>query len=49
MDMDVDFWSTFFSSGYGDRREIQSLPKNSEKEALEWVGEHGFNQVSTTI
>ncbi|WAR04868.1 CG031-like protein [Mya arenaria] len=32
------------TKGFGDRREIQSLPKNSEKEGLEWVGEHGFNQ-----
>ncbi|KAH3868326.1 hypothetical protein DPMN_031469 [Dreissena polymorpha] len=33
------------TKGFGDRREIQSLPKNSEKDALEWNGEFGFNQL----
>lgn len=33
------------TKGFGDRREIQDLPKASEKKALEWVGEHGFNQL----
>ncbi|KAL3836233.1 hypothetical protein ACJMK2_021672 [Sinanodonta woodiana] len=33
------------TKGFGDRREIQALPKESEKRALEWNGETGFNQL----
>ncbi|XP_045209471.2 uncharacterized protein LOC123561284 [Mercenaria mercenaria] len=33
------------TKGFGDRREIQELPKNSDKKALEWLGERGFNQL----
>lgn len=33
------------TKGYGDRREIQYVPKESEKLALEWSGEEGFHQL----
>ena len=35
--------------GFGDRREIQYVPKESEKRALEWSGEAGFHQVNTKL
>lgn len=35
--------------GYGDRREIQYVPKESEKLALEWSGEEGFHQVRCAV
>lgn len=43
--IDTYFYKKYFTPGFGDRREMQALPKNSEKEALEWTGEIGFNQV----
>lgn len=39
----------FIFIGYGDRREIQYVPKESEKLALEWSGEEGFHQVRCSL
>ncbi|XP_062592501.1 uncharacterized protein LOC134253941 [Saccostrea cucullata] len=33
------------TKGYGDRRELQYFPKESEKVGLEWKGEDGFHQL----
>ncbi|XP_033733291.1 LOW QUALITY PROTEIN: uncharacterized protein C7orf31-like [Pecten maximus] len=36
------------SKGHGHRQEVETIPKESEKRALEWSGEHGFNQLVKT-
>lgn len=46
---EVIYKYVFIFIGYGDRREIQYVPKESEKLALEWSGEEGFHQVRCSL
>ncbi|XP_021361900.1 uncharacterized protein LOC110455829 [Mizuhopecten yessoensis] len=36
------------TKGHGFRQEVETIPKASEKRALEWSGENGFNQLVKT-